>query len=139
MKIIEFGARQLVSEDYDKLVEWWNYYKFPPPAREFLPDDGLCGIMVVDSEGNEYCAGFLYETNSKVCWMELIVANPEIKDKEIRKESLRQLINFLSDLANEWGYTWIFTSVKHPSLTERYLDCGFQVGTTGTKEMIKQL
>ena len=139
MDIIEFSGRQLETEDYDKLVEWWSYYRFPPPAREFLPDEGLCGMMVCDKDGNEYCAGFLYETNSKVCWMELIVANPNIKDKQIRAEALRQLIRYLSELAYEWGYKWIFSSVKHEGLKDRYLDCGFKLGTTGANEMIKQL
>lgn len=132
-------ARQTTAADYNTLVEWWNYYKFPPPAIEFLPDGGECGMMIVSDEGVELCAGFIYETNSKVCWMELIVANPDVTDKELRKEALIALIENLSYLAYEWGYKWIFTSVKHPSLTERYLECGFQVGTTDTKEMIKQL
>lgn len=139
MDIMIFEGRQTTQEDYDTLVEWWNYYKFPPPALEFLPDEGTCGLMVMDQDGNEICAGFLYETNSKVCWMELIVANPEVKDKKVRKDALEYLIDNLAYLAQDWGYGWIFTSVSHPSLTERYKECGFKVGTTGTTEMIKQL
>lgn len=132
-------VRQTTSEDYNKLVKWWEHYGFPVPPLEFLPDNGNCGIMIVGEDGTDYCAGFIYETNSKVCWMELIVANPDLKDKETRKEALISLIENLSYLAYEWGYKWIFTSVEHPSLIERYKECGFKVGTTNTKEMIKQL
>lgn len=136
---MEYTIRQLEDADYDTLVDWWNYYSFPPPAKEFLPDNGECGMMIVDENGVEYCAGFIYETNSKACLIELIVANPDIKDKEIRKETLIKLINDLTYLAYDWGYRWIFTSVKHPSLIQRYVECGFQVGTEGSTEMIKQL
>lgn len=139
MTVTIFKGRQTTPEDYPMLVEWWKYYKFPAPAIEFLPDGGNCGLMVTDQYGRELCAGFIYETNSAVCWMELIVANPDMKDKGKRKEALCYLIENLAHLAKEWEYKWIFTSVSHPSLMERYKDCGFQVGSTGATEMIKQL
>jgi uncharacterized protein YrzB (UPF0473 family) len=139
MKIIEFGARQLEPQDYDKLVKWWEYYGFPPPPKNMLPDEGTCGMILYDTEGNEYCAGFLYETNSQLCWIEYIVANPDIKDKEERKEALKLLITYLTDLADVWGNKYIFASIKHPSLKERYLECGFLLGTDNTTELIKVL
>ena len=135
---MQVQVRQTGPDDYPMLVDWWNHYKFPPPDLEFLPDNGNCGLMIEGIEGC-YCAGFIYETNAKVCLVELIVMNPDIKDKEVRKELLLLLIAELSNLAREWGYKWIFTSVQHPSLIDRYIDCGYQKGATGTTEMIKQL
>lgn len=139
MTYTRFKARQTTPEDYEMLVEWWKYYRFPAPAIEFLPDGGNCGLMVTNQVGREICAGFIYETNSKVCWMELIVANPDVKDKEKRKKALTFLIKNLAELAQDWGYKWIFTSVSHPSLKQRYEESGFQVGAEGATEMIKQL
>ncbi len=139
MDILIYTARQTTEEDYTTLSGWWESYGFPTPSIDFLPDNGKCGLMVVDNNGVEYCAGFIYETNSAVCWMELIVANPDIKDKGTRKETLNYLITQLSDMVGLWGYKWIFTSLEHPSLKQRYLDCGFTIGATETTELIKQL
>jgi len=133
------NVRQTTTEDYQTLVDWWKFWRFPAPAIEFLPDQGRCGMMVQGDDGTEYCAGFIYETNSKVCLMEFIVANPKIRDGELRGEALTLLIDTLSYLAKDWGYQWVFTSIKHPSLMQRYKECGFQIGSTNTNEMIKVL
>lgn len=132
-------ARMLKHDDYDTLVKWWGYWRFPVPAREFLPEDGTFGVILEDESGLGYCAGFLYETNSDVAWMEYIVSNPEIKVKGLRKLMLELLIAELINLADDGGFQWIFTSLKHPSLMERYESQGFIKGSTGTTEMIKKI
>jgi len=137
--IYSLKARQLETTDYDDLVEWGKFWRFPIPPKEFLPDDGTCGLMVEDSKGRVHCAGFIYETNSKACWLEYVISNPNTKDKILRNKSITLLINGLTSLAEEWGYKWIFTSVKNPHLIKRYEDCGFAIGTKGTTEMIKAL
>lgn len=139
MKITIWIARQLEDEDYETLKKWWKFWRFPVPAKNFLPEDGKCGIMIEDSEGTQYAAGFLYLTNSDAAWMEYIVSNPEIKDRKLRKQALEGLINQLSYMAKDNDAQWIFTSVKHKGLIERYLECGFMEGSTGTTEMIKIL
>tara|TARA_R110000822_G_scaffold279201_1_gene400983 strand:- start:880 stop:1308 length:429 start_codon:yes stop_codon:yes gene_type:complete len=138
-KITIWIARGLEESDYITLVEWWNWWKFTPPPRDFLPENGTCGIMIEDSEGTQYCAGFLYLTNSKAAWLEFIVSNPEIKDKSLRKQMLDSLITQLCYFAKDNGVEWIFTSVKNKSLIDRYSDCGFTIGSKETTEMIKQL
>lgn len=137
MEITIWVARQLEESDYETLKEWWSWWGFPAPAKNFLPENGTCGIMVEDSEGTLYCAGFIYLTNSDAAWMEYIVANPDIKDRELRHQAQRELINQLSYFAKDNDAKWIFTSVKHKALIKRYLECGFQEGSTGTTEMIK--
>lgn len=138
METTIFVGRQTTEKDYEILVGWWNHYGFPPPAPEFLPDMGKCGIMVEDQDGKPLCAGFIYETNSKVCWMEMIVANPQLEGNK-RNDAILYLIDSLSYLAYEWQYKWIYTSLKHEKLKEKYMKAGFQIGQEGTMEMIKQL
>ena len=139
MKITIWVVRQLEDKDYETLKEWWKFWRFPAPPKNFLPEDGTCGVMVKDSEGTLYAAGFIYLTNSDVAWMEYIVSNPEIKDRKLRRQSQTVLIEQLTYMAKDNEAEWIFTSVKNDSLIERYLECGFSVGSTGTTEMIKQI
>ncbi len=139
MDVTIYAPRMLEESDYPTLLKWWKKYDFAAPAKEFLPDNGTCGIMLEDQWGKQLCAGFIYFTNSKVCWMEFIVANPEFRGREKRNDALNQLIEYLSQFAEEEGARWIFTSVRHEGLAERYAECGFTVGSENTKEMIKQL
>jgi hypothetical protein len=61
---MNFNIRKLDENDYDQtLVRWWNDWGWTPPSKDFLPDNGAGGIMVL--EGDEpICAGFIYITNS---------------------------------------------------------------------------
>jgi len=134
-----YNARMLEESDYEILVEWWDWWKFTPPPRDFLPENGTCGVIIEDSKGVPHCAGFLYLTNSGAAWVEFIVSNPDIKDKTVRKLMLNGLINAISSYAKSNDVKWIFTSVKNKSLIDRYSDCGFTVGSKETTEMIKRL
>jgi len=140
MKILV--SRGLNESDYDKMVEWGKFWRFPIPPKEFLPNDGLCGIAIVSGDGEDeevLCTGLIYETNSKACWMEYIISNPQVRDKEVRTKALNFLIQSLVQVAKEWEYKWVFTSVKNQNLIKRYSDNGFVVGTQGTTEMLKVL
>ena len=58
-------VRPLIAEDYDKtLRQWWFDWRWTPPSRDFLPENGEGGFIVYDEE-TPVCAGFMYETNSK--------------------------------------------------------------------------
>jgi len=139
MEVVVWIPRMLHENDYETLTKWWDTYEFPVPPREFLPDNGKCGIMLEDSNGKQYCAGFVYFTNSGVSWIELIISNPCINDKELRKKMLNQLIVELENFAKHNHSKWIFTSVKNESLGFRFNECGFITGSVGTTEMIKKL
>jgi len=66
--------RPLVAEDYDKtLCQWWFDWRWTPPSRDFLPENGTGGYIVYD-EDMPVCAGFMYETNSKAVWCDWIIS-----------------------------------------------------------------
>jgi hypothetical protein len=121
-----FGIRELTENDYDMLLDWWKWFRFPAPPKVCLPDNGTGGIMVM-KEGVPVCAGFVYYTNSRMCWIEYIVSNPEYKNKD-RKEAIRFLIKELCKMAKEQGFLAAFTSVKNQNLINHYADCGFAKG-----------
>lgn len=128
-----FTVRYYNEDDYNKIVEWWNYYKFTPPAETSL---STIGIMVSKEKENIVC-GFLYVTNSDMCLVEFIVANPNVKDKEIRKEAIETCIKKLCEVAKDLKYRVAFTSLNNKSLEEKYVECGFKKGSTDCNEYIK--
>jgi hypothetical protein len=132
--------RVVKYSDYEQLKEWWNFWKFPAPPISVLPkyDEELTTGLMVVKDGVNICAGFLYETNSALCWLEFIVANPKV-DKEDRGIALDKLIQEFTIEAQSLGFGAIFASIKHPSLLNRYVKAGYEIGTTNTNELIKTL
>jgi len=118
------------KDDYPKLIEWWKMHNWTPPAYDMLPKIGF----IIDG----YCAGFLYQTDSKVALLEFIIANPN-SDKEKRSGCLDELINVLLSTAQEMGYTRVFSSIQHPKLIERYNKHGFLQTDTNMTNFIKVL
>lgn len=130
-------VRSLTSEDYsENLVKWWNDWRWTPPPREFLPNNGVGGFMVCD-EDYPVVAGFLYITNSSVAWIEFIVSNMEYRHKKNRNDAIRLLISTLEELARINGKKYIYSSLKSEPLINAYIDCGFVKGSSNTQEMIK--
>lgn len=132
-----FKIRLLTDEDYPTLVEYWEFWRFPAPKKEYLPDEGRGGIMV-HKNGVNICAGYLFFTNSKMAWIEFIVSNPEYKEKD-RKEAICFLINELNYIAKSKGFEIIFTSVKNENLINRFKECGYVIGSENTKELMIKL
>lgn len=131
---MNFGYRFLEESDYSVLVEWWNWFRFPVPPQDCLPDNGRSGIMV-SIDGIDVCAGFLYATNSKLSWIEFVVSNPDYKDKN-RKEAIKQCIYGLTVLAKNNGFTAVFSSVKKEYLIPYYEEVGF-IKSSATELILK--
>ncbi|HUV84687.1 MAG TPA: hypothetical protein VMV86_03210 [Methanosarcinales archaeon] len=134
-----FEFRLLEEGDYENtLVKWWKDWRWAePPAKDSLPQDGLCGVMV-SKDGVNICAGFIFLTNSKTAWCEYIISNFEYKEDD-RGAAVEYLIDTLSVIAKEKGYKYIFTSLNNEVLIKRYERSGYLVGSKGCTEMIKIL
>jgi hypothetical protein len=131
-------VRMLNTDDYDQsLKPWWESWGWSAPSKDFLPEDGIGGLMV-SYEGVDICAGFIYFTNSKAAWIEFVISNKEYKGDN-RKEALQLLINCLSSVAEDKKFKYIYTSLKSNSLIKIYSDCGFTKGDSNCQEMIKVL
>ncbi len=127
--------RQLTENDYqDFLFKWWSDNRFAPPPIDFLPNNGTDGIVVINSDTKEkICAGFIYITNSQVAWLEFVVANFDVKNKELRKQSIEFLI---SNLVKTSGKKYIFSSIKNPHLIQHFTNSGFIIGSQNTTELV---
>lgn len=129
------NSRYFESNNYEQLVEWWSFWRFTPPSITNLPKTGV----IVNNDGIDVASGFLYLTNSDMCWIEFIVSNPNVKDKKVRENCINECINQLCHIAKEMGYRVAYTSLKNENLQKKYLSCGFIEGGKSRNEYIKIL
>jgi len=134
---MKFNTTPLQHEDYDNILKgWWKDWEWEAPSRDFLPQDGQGGIMVWDGD-TPVCAGFLYNTNSKVAWVDWIISNKDYK--ESRKEALSILIQTLTSVAKNLDNKFAYALIKHNGLIGVYEQQGYTTGDSYNKEMIKVL
>lgn len=132
-----FSVRLMQEGDYELMSPWFVFWKFAQPPKDCLPENGLGGLMVCKCE-IPVVGGYIYFTNSKICWVEWICRNNEYREKDA-KEAILILLDELANIAKSKGFKVIFTSVKHPSLINHYKEAGWVIGSEGTKEMIIKL
>jgi len=131
---MEFNIRQLNPSDYDDvLVGWWKDWGWEAPAKDFLPENGEGGLMVLDND-KPVCAGFLYISNSKVAWVEWIISDKNYKEK--RTKALNLLLEGLILTSKNLKMKYIFATNNNQHLIKKFLDLGFKKGGT-TTELIK--
>jgi len=132
-------VRPLTEEDYDRtLRQWWFDWRWTPPSRDFLPENGTGGFIVYDGE-TPVCAGFMYETNSKAVWCDWIISNIKYKDRNNRKEALSLLIKRISEEADRLDKKYIYALIKNKPLINVYKKQGFVEGSSYSHELIKQI
>ena len=91
-------VRTLVESDYDNiLTKWWDDWGWESPQKDFLPDNGTGGVMVLDGE-EPICAGFIYVTNSSVAWVDWIVSSKTYRKKPQRQQAIGLLIETLTNI-----------------------------------------
>ena len=133
---MEFNIRKLNSTDYeDTLVVWWKDWGWEPPAKDFLPDEGEGGLLVLDND-IPVCAGFIYITNSKVAWINWIVSDKSFENKKIRNKAIEVLLENLVTIAVKNKNSYVFASNNNLSLINRFVNIGFTKGCENTTEII---
>jgi len=108
------------STDYDILTLWWNAHDSFPPDPEYLSSTGI----VVEVQGKPVCAGFLYDTDSKMCVFEFVVSNPTAKKRD-RHNALNHLIKMIQGIAKERKYRMIYTSISIEAYVRKLKNAGF--------------
>ena len=136
---MEFNIRKLNSSDYDDiLVDWWKDWGWEPPQKDFLPEDGEGGLMVLDKDV-PVCAGFIYITNSKVSWVDWIISNKNYQNKRAKHLAVNKLVDSLTNASQISGNKYAYALIKHKGLINTYKNLGYTQGDNYTQEMIKVL
>jgi len=123
-----------LSKDYDILSSWWKAHQSFPPKREHLSNTGI----VVEIEGKPVCAGFLYNTDSKICVFEFVVSDPFAK-KQIRCDALNLLIETIKNIAKAREYSLIYTSINIDAYIKKLKESGFIVADRGQVHMFYEV
>lgn len=132
-------VRTLNENDYDDiLVKWWSDWGWKSPEKDFLPDNGTGGVMVLDGD-EPICAGFIYVTNSSVAWVDWIVSSKTYRKKPNRQKAIELLIKSLTNICKSSGYKYSYALIKHKGLIGAYEQLGYIKGDSYTSEMIKVL
>jgi hypothetical protein len=109
----------ITFEKYMSLIEWYYGWGLPITPFSYIPKNAF----IVD----DICAGFLYQwDNTPMFWVEGIISNPKIKDKDLKKKALSALIKKLEEIAILNGAELIITSTPRESLNEHFLKLGFK-------------
>ena len=136
---MKFNVRKLNPLDYESiLIKWWKDWRWTPPPKDFLPDNGEGGFIVYDND-IPVCAGYIYITNSKVGWCDWIISNFDYKDKVKRKEALIELVRILTHTLKLSDCKYAYALIKSDSLIDHYKSNGYIEGDSYNKEMIKIL
>ena len=134
-----FNVRVLNEEDYDTiLLDWWKSWNWDAPQKDFLPDNGKGGIMILDGD-TPICAGFIYVTNSSVSWIDWIISSKTYRKSPQRTDAIYLLIDTLTNLAKKNGSKYCYALLKHKGLIETYKKLGYISGDSYTQEMIKKI
>lgn len=118
--------------DYSMVSAWWRAWKWPVLPLDALPKTGV----IVSSNDIEVCAGWLYQTDSSIAWLEFIISNPKYREDD-RSECVDALIGTLLTLAREAGYKNVFTSTNAAALVKRYERNGFSVTDSNVTHLMR--
>ena len=129
------NTRTLTESDYEILTDWWKAWGWPILVKDMLPDNGTGGIMV-DNEGENIVAGFLYWSNSKLVWLDWIISNPKVS-RDIRQEAIKKLILTAESMTKEAGSKYMMSISRSNSLLKTHKQMGWNVDKTPSYEMVK--
>tara|TARA_Y100001938_G_C7983554_1_gene375672 strand:- start:355 stop:774 length:420 start_codon:yes stop_codon:yes gene_type:complete len=139
LSVNELTVRNLNELDYEKyLVKWWKDWEWVAPVKDFLPDSGKGGIMVLYKD-TPVCAGYIYMTNSKVAWVDWIISDRHYKKKPQRKQAIFLLIETLTKMCRDLGFVFCYALIKNKNLMATYTKLGYNEADSYNKEMIKKL
>ena len=130
--------KRIEELDLGIIYKWWDAWpEWQALPRDFLPDDGLGGLIVYSND-QPVVAGFMYNTNSKMVLMEWIVSNPEYREED-RKDCIKKLIKGFEDMAKVMGKKSVFSIGRHKGLIETHEELGWTVDPKPSHEMIKNV
>ncbi len=134
---MKFNARKLTEQDYSMLVDWWKWWRWSPPSKNLLPNNGTGGI-IIEKNNIPVVAGFLYFTNSEMVLLEWIVSNPKYKESD-RKDAIEMLISVSEQVCRKENKKYMFTIGRSKHLRETHEKLGWSVDTKSSYEIIKNL
>lgn len=135
MKVIPFSA----EKHYEEISRWWKHHGWPVIGLDHLSDTGF--LVTTEELGIPLCAGWLYFTGSAFAIFEWAVINPTCRDREMRKEAMTMLLDFMHNMAKQGGAKTIFTSAQRQNLAwiSRLEKNGFTVTDSNMTNLVAKV
>ena len=133
---MELTYRSITPDDWNMLKSWWEEHKWPVPAKDALPDNGTGGI-IIEENNMPVIAGFIFQTNSKGCWLEFIISDPNYKKD--RSIIIEKLIKTAEETAILLGYKYVLFIGKSNGLRKAMKNLGWTEDPTPTFELMKKI
>ena len=118
MDVMELFTEQYQPSVHDlQLSSWFEQWNIATNITDLLPKTGF----IVDG----VCAIFLYETNSKVCFIDGFISN-KLASEEVKEKALDQVVLAAIDQAKADGFKKIVAQTRIAKVIERAEHFGFQ-------------
>ena len=127
-------SKVITQLEYDIVKQWWKSHNWEVVPIDALPKTGV----IIYSDDLPIVAAWLYKTDSNIAWLEFMVSNPNV-DKQVRGKAIEHLIDVLTQIAKNYGYKNIFTSLKVPKLISRMQKKGINVTDKKITKLVKVL
>lgn len=117
------------QKHYETVCQWWAAQGWPKLPLTHLPQTGV----IVFSGDSPAAAGWIYKTDSAYCWLEYIVANPDVRG-EARASAISTLVSSAKCIAKVMGFQSCIMWLENESLAKRISAHGFEPtdkGVTG--------
>lgn len=112
--------RRYNEEDYPTLGRWASQYGIELCSPRRLPKVGY----IIDDKA----CGFLYQTDSDICYLDLIIANKE----QPHDDELDMIVDALCDYAKSEGYNMVIALTRHKVVIDRAVRHRFETSTDHT-------
>jgi hypothetical protein len=124
----EFSYRWCLNEDdYNVVCDMMTGWGMNPLHRRMLSEYGA----IVSKDGCDVCSGWLYQSDSKIAWVEWVVMNKKAP-KNTREGALDYLYDILFHKAKELNFEIVMCIANHKSLINRLTNkLGFIEDTRG--------
>ena len=120
----KINIRKIELEDYEYIDKWWIEQGFSALDKSILPMNGLGGIII--EKNKPLAAGYLYLTNSKMGYIDNLIADPNYKSKD-RFDIIMELIQACKQMAKELGIVDIWAITKSKGILQRCESLGYNI------------
>jgi hypothetical protein len=128
---MKLNSRGLTENDWKLLESWWKDWGWPVLNKDILPDNGT-------GEGKPIAAGFLYWSNSGLCWLDWVISDHK-GNKRARPLAVKLLIETAEELVKAAGKKCLMSISRSNSLLKIHKKLGWTIDETPSHEMIKRI
>ncbi len=112
--------RYIKPEDYPELCSWWTAWGWAAFSQDCLSPTGI----MIEKDGVNLCAVWVYKTDSAVCWIENYISNKAISGAK-RNAALDMLVLSAIEESKTMGFRFAMSGIKHNLLARRLENNGF--------------